>query len=146
MEILIVIAILAILFTIGLVAMNPAGQFARARNSQRELSINAIMTAVRQNVAENRTGKFVCSGIGDIPTSTTRMAVSGYNIAPCLVANGDFTGYLPNMPFDPSDDNAFYNNIGAYDTGYEIVMNASTSEITISAPSAELGKIIFITR
>jgi type II secretory pathway pseudopilin PulG len=140
-ELLITIAILAILFVMALVAIDPAGQFAIARNDQRELHVQAILTAVRQNVADNRLGKFVCAGAGDIPTSTIRMAVGEYDIAPCLVPS-----YLQNMPFDPKDSNAFYNNLGAYDTGYEIVLNDVTGEITISAPSAELGKIIFVTR
>lgn len=135
------IAILVILFAIGMVALDPAGQFARARNTQRELHINAILTAIRQNVADNRLGKFVCQSAGDVPTSTTRMAVNAYNIAPCLVPS-----YLQNMPFDPLDNEAYYSHIGAYDTGYEIVQNTSTSEIMVLAPSAELGKIIFVTR
>ena len=141
MEILIVIAILAILFAIGLVTMNPAGQFARARNQQREFHINAIRNAMKQKEADDRLGQFVCVSAGDVPSSTARMSLGGYNVAPCLVPY-----YLQSMPFDPSDDNAFYNNIGAYDTGYEIVQNSSTSEITVSAPSAELGEIIFVTR
>ena len=141
MEILIVIAILAILFTIGLVTMNPAGQFARARNQQRGFHINAVRNAMKQKEADDRLGGFVCQSAGSVPTSTIRMSASGYDIASCLVPY-----YLQNMPFDPLDDNAFYNSISAYDTGYEIVQNSSTSEITISAPSAELGEIIFVTR
>jgi len=60
MEILIVIAILAILFTIGLVTMNPAGQFARARNQQRGFHINAVRNAMKQKEADDRLGGFVC--------------------------------------------------------------------------------------
>jgi prepilin-type N-terminal cleavage/methylation domain-containing protein len=141
-EILTAMAILVIVAAIGLISLNIPGQFARARNNQRANHLTAILAAVSQNIADNRTGIFTCAS-GDIPTSTKRMAVGAgnYDIAPCLVPI-----YLQNLPFDPSTTSARYNSVTDYDTGYYIVRATSTGEFTISAPAAELGKSIFIKR
>ncbi len=143
MEIIVVIALLAILVTVAIVSLNPAGEFARARNSQRKYHISAIVTAVRQNIADSTFGAFTCAN-GDIPTSTKRMAAGSstyYNIAPCLV-----TTYLNNLPSDPSAIGAHWTNTTDYNTGYNILRNASTGEITVSAPYAELGKTVSVTQ
>lgn len=142
MELLISIAILAIILGVWVVKLNPVGQFASSRNSERSLHLNAILNAIRQNVADTRTGIFTCAN-GDIPTTTKRMAVGAgnYDIAPCLVPN-----YMNNLPFDPATSSARYTSVTDYDTGYTVVKNASTTEITVAAPAAELGKTIKVTR
>ena len=141
-ELVISIAILAVILALGIVILNPVGQFAAARNSQRKFHLESVMNAIRSNIADSRTGIFNCAN-GDIPTSTKRMAsASGsYNIAPCLVPN-----YLQNMPFDPSGSGSFYTNVTNYHTGYDVFKSSSTGEITISAPFAESGKVISVTR
>ena len=143
MEIIIVIALLAILLAVAIVSLNPAGEFARARNSQRSYHVNAIVTAVRQNIADSTLGTFTCAS-GEVPTSTKQMAVGSstyYNIAPCLVST-----YLNNLPFDPSAAGAHWTSASDYNTGYNILRNASTGEITVSAPFAELGKTVSVTQ
>lgn len=140
-EILVTIAILAIVLGVGLLALNPAGQLSSARNTQRQLNLQAIMNSIRQNIADASGQAFTCSS-GAIPTSTTKMASVGgnYNIAPCLVPT-----YLPTLPFDPSALGAHYNNPSDYDTGYSIAQ-ASTGIITVNAPYAELGQTISLSR
>lgn len=72
-EILIVIGIIAILAAIVIVAINPAKQFAQARNTQREAGINSILNAVGQRMADNK-GVFAGSFNGGnevCPTLTT---------------------------------------------------------------------------
>lgn len=142
-EIVLAIALATIIFAAGIAAINPAGQLASARNSERIAHVNALTSAIRENIADNRTGKFVCAGAGDIPTSSKKMAVGAgnYDIAPCLVPV-----YLFSMPFDPSAANAHYASNADYDTGYFVIKNASTGQITVSAPSAELGKAISVIR
>lgn len=135
-------ALIAIIAGISIRSLNPAGQLRSARNSQRIAHVNTIVNAIRVKLADTRTGVFVC-GAGDIPTSSVKMAVGAgnYDIAPCLIP-----GYLYAMPFDPSATSSRYASNTDYDSGYFVMKNASTGQITVSAPSAELGKVISITR
>ena len=140
-EILIVIALIAALAAIVIIALNPARQFQQARNSQRWSDISTIMGSVQQNIAENR-GTWTCTGAGALPTTSTAMQVSGgYNLCSCLVPN-----YIASVPFDPSASGAGYTSCAAYTSGYTISQSATTSRVTISAPSAELGSTINITQ
>ena len=142
-EIVVAIALAAVIFGLGVAALNPGGQLASARNSQRVAHVNALVNAIRANIVDNRTGAFLCAGTGDIPSSSKKMAVGqgNYDIAPCLVPV-----YLFAMPFDPSATNARYASNADYDTGYFVIKNASTGQVTVSAPSAELGKTISVIR
>jgi type II secretory pathway pseudopilin PulG len=134
-EIVIVIALMAILTGVYFVVANPAGQLASSRNSERKFHLQTILNAVRQNMADNR-GQFQCSS-GPMPTSTKRMTsvagVGNYNIAPCLLAPG---GILFTMPFDPSASSSRYNSVTDYDTAYTIMINASGT-VTLFAPYTE---------
>ena len=141
LEIIISMAILVILLVITITAMNPGGQVAMARNSQRKFHITSILNAIRANLADTRTGIFICAN-GDLPTSTKRMAsgAGNYDIASCLIPN-----YLNILPYDPSASSSYWTDFSNYNTGYNLVKNASTGAITVSAPYAELGKVISIT-
>ena len=132
-ELLVVIGIIAILASVVIVALNPARQFAQARNTQRSANVNAILNAIGQNMADNR-GVFTCAA-GAIPTASTTMAsAGGYNIAPCLVDT-----YLPAMPFDPSASGAIFNSTSSYNTGYSVMqVGGITGRVTVSAPTLEL--------
>jgi len=137
-ELLVVIGIIAILAGVVIVALNPARQFAQARNTQRISNVSAILNAVGQNMADNN-GLFTCAA-GTLPTSSTKMATSTYDIAPCLV-----TTYLSLMPYDPTAPGAHYTSNTDYDTGYNISQSTSSGRVTVSA-SAELGATITISR
>lgn len=120
--------------------LNPSGQISGARNKERQLHLEGILNSIRQNMADSSGNKFTCAS-GGIPTSTKRMASSGgYDIAPCLLPT-----YLLNLPFDPSFAGAHYTSASDYDTGYNIILNSTTSEITLSAPGAELKQTISVT-
>ncbi len=139
-EILVVIGIIAILAAVILIAVNPARQFAQARNSQRWSNVNAILNAVGQNIADNK-GVFNCPA-GEIPTTPTLMAsgTGNYNIRPCLVPN-----YLPEIPVDPKEG-TLSSPPTEYNTGYRIAKDGTSGRITISAPGAELAEKIEVTR
>lgn len=142
-EIVIAVALIAIVAGLGFLAMNPVGQLASARNSQRSFHLNGLMNGIRQNMADTSGGGFTCES-GSLPTSTAKKIATGagdYDIAPCLVPT-----YLPTIPFDPSATGAHYTSNDDYDTGYTIIRNATTGQVTLNAPAAEMGKIISVTR
>ena len=140
-ELVVTIAVMTIVVASTLVALNPAGRLAGARNSQREAHLNTILNAIRQNLADNR-GTFSCAA-GDIPTTTKKMATGAgnYDIYGCLVPN-----YIYSLPFDPGTSTAHFASATDYDTAYMIYKASSTGIITLTAPAAELKKTISLTR
>jgi type IV pilus assembly protein PilA len=138
-ELLVVIGIIAILASVVIVALNPARQFAQARNTQRSANVNAILNAIGQNMADH-SGNWVCSA-GNLPNATTVMAsAGGYDILSCVVPT-----YLPSMPFDPQSGS--FASSTNYNTGYSVVQEGGlTGRVIISAPGAELGTSISIGR
>ena len=133
-EILIVIGIIAILAAIVIVAINPAKQFAQARNTQREAGINALLNAIGQNMADNK-GVFTCSGGDPLPSvgTTATTSKADLNIRPCLVPV-----YISELPQDPSapantcTDQAC--SSGSYDTEFNVTVN-STGRVSVCAPN-----------
>lgn len=140
-EIAISIGIIAILAGLVLVAINPARQFAQARNTQRISHSNQILSAIGMRIADNRGIFETACTAGSIPATSTAMAQGGYNIAPCLVPT-----YMPTFPFDPSASGAHYTSDTDYASGYIIQRDAGSGRITVSAPNAELGQTITATR
>ena len=130
-EILVVIAIIAILAAIVLVSLNPAKRFQDARNTQRQANVESILGAIQQNMVDNK-GIFTCTTAGTIPTTATIMSnVSGnYDIASCI------SSYLAVLPFDPSKTGAHWTSSADYDTGYTVMQNATTKQVTVTAPEA----------
>lgn len=138
-EIVVAVAIMTLIGVIGITALNPAGQLASARNNRRTTDLQIIWNGIKSNISDSRTGIFNCTS-GDIPTSTKKMAVGvgNYDIAGCLLANH----YLDAIPRDPSASSSYYNSESDYNTAYNVVKNASSGIVTVSAPNAESGKSI----
>src|SRR3989344_9447174 len=89
-EILVVIGIIAILATIVLIAINPARQFAKARDTQRTSNVNAILNAVGQFVADKK---------GTLPTVPVKGAAAvEIGVALC---NELVPTYMPSLPTNP---------------------------------------------
>lgn len=155
-EVLIVIGIIAVLATIVIIAINPARQFAQARNSQRVSNANAILNAVGQRIADGK-GTFAGLIWGSNPAQTCPGLTVG--VAPLLAAGTDYplyydvdTGvvggnlhiaclsptYIPSYTIDPTSGSTT-------NTGYTLRIDGN-GRITIKAPSAELGQTISVTR
>ncbi len=118
-EILVVIGIIAILAAVVIIAINPARQFAQARNSQRQSNIESILNALGQNLADNK-GTVTCTGI---TTSTTTIGTGGTDLTTCLAP------YLPSgVPMDPTGGTAAV-------TAYTISVD-SLSRYLVCAPNA----------
>lgn len=147
-EILVVIGIIAVLSAIVIVAINPARQFAQARNSQRQSNIEALLNAIGQRMADNK-GLFRSPTdtdcLIDIPTGTASFIAStgGVDIRSCLVPT-----YISELPTDPTTGHPWNNT--SYDTGYTVSKDAITGRITVAAPAAntasELNQTISLTR
>ncbi len=141
-EIILSVAILAILSAAVIMLVNPSSLYAKARNTERVTHVNIILSAIGENMADNR-GSFNCAA-GALPTSTKRMATGSstyYDIAPCLAP-----AYIPDFPYDRSAAGAHFSSTTDYDSGYSVVRNASSGVITVTAPFAELGVVISSSR
>ena len=137
LEVLLVVAILGILASIVILAINPSKQLADARNAQRKVNVNAIINAVSQYAIDNA-GSIPAS----IPTTTATaicktgsVSCSGFVDLSALTTNQK---YLVAIPFDPASSTAS----GA---GYTIIAS-SNGRVTVGAPAAENGATISVTR
>lgn len=144
-EILIVIGILAILAAIIIIAINPARQFAQARNTQRRSDVIAILNAVQQRMVDNK-GSFAEGVTCDALPSSAKIISStidagNVDLCDCLVDT-----YLAELSYDPSDALGGYASCSNYHAGYTIYQDSSSGRIIIAAPSAELNETISVTR
>jgi type IV pilus assembly protein PilA len=134
-EILLVVAAIAVLAGIVILAINPNKQLGDTRNAQRKADVNTILNAVYQYTIDNN---------GTLPASITTTAT-----AVCKTG-GTCTGlidlsvltasekYLTSIPSDPTTSTA-------NSTNYNISKSAN-GRITVAAPSAEQSATISITR
>ena len=138
-EILIAVGIIAILAAIVIIAINPARQFQRARDSQRWSDVNAVLNSVHQRMVDNK-GSFAegttCDALpATVMSITSTAGANNVDLCDCLV-----TTYLAALPFDPSTSGAGFTDCSSYTTGYTI-MQAATGRITVAAPGDELDTI-----
>ena len=132
-ELLVVIGIIAILAGVVIVALNPARQFAQARDTQRWSNVNAILNAVSQNMADNQ-GNFTCAA-GPLPATSTEMGTGAYDIEPCISPT-----YISVMPVDPSGGTSAASH-------YYIVYSTTNRRVTITALLTEIASTtISVTR
>jgi len=132
LEILLVVAAMAILAAVIIIAINPGKQLADTRNSQRWTDVQNILDAVYQYSIDNN---------GNLPTSITTSSTeicrtgaascSGLVDLSVLTADGK---YLVAIPVDPSGGTT-------NGTNYQIEKLAS-GRIKVSAPGAERDETI----
>ncbi len=137
-EILVVIGIISILAAIVIIAINPAKQFAQARNTQRQAGVNAILNAVGQRLADNKgvfAGTFSVGGptytCGTLPTTATSTITTDQPASPTTVSSALgclVPTYIASLPTDPT-------YVSGTDTKYDIIADA-TGRITVCASLA----------
>lgn len=140
-EILLVIGLIAILAAIVLIAINPARQFAIARNSQRTANVETILNAIGQNMADNKGILTGCSGtipVQAFNSGTGADIVSGgaagtVDLGSCLTPT-----YVSALPYDPGLTTGNWVSKTSYNTEYTIQQDtaANGSRISVCAPAA----------
>ena len=142
-ELLVVIGILAVLLAITLIAINPARQFSQANNTTRQSDVTTILNAVTQYATDNK---------GTLPAGidTTVRAISNDETIVNRVdlCSSVVTQYIAALPVDPLTANgtAVTDCIATYNTNYTIVQSATNNRLTVTAPAAELGVTVAVTR
>lgn len=134
-EVLLVVAIIAILAGIVILAVNPAKQLADTRNAQRRSDVNTIINAIYQYSIDNNGALPASITIAGGNACVTGGTCTGLVDLSVLTANGK---YIVAMPKDPS-------NATADDTKYTVVKDAN-GRVVVSAPDAEQGATISVTR
>lgn len=135
-ELITVMGIIAVLFSIVLIAFNPAKQFGRAHNTERRSDIVAILNAV---------GAYTAGNNGILPSAITTSVLSitstsgGADICSLLVPK-----YISALPVDPALNTNDITSCTNYSTGYTIVKDAN-NRVTVAAPNQEYGEVISIT-
>lgn len=136
LEVLLVVAVIAILAGIVIIAINPGKQLADARDAQRRSDVTTILNAIYQYSLDNN---------GAIPTDITTSAVEICNSTgvpcdtPAAVDLGVLTAsqeYLSDIPEDPQCTDVCASN----GVGYTVLQTAN-GRITVAAPDAENGTI-----
>ncbi|MBP9773898.1 MAG: type II secretion system protein [Candidatus Peribacteraceae bacterium] len=149
-ELLLVIGIIALLASIVIAAINPTKQLADARNTQRHSDVVTILNAVYQYSVDN-TGNLPDSMTGGITWQVCNN--TGNPLAQCYddiqpelsladLKNYLVPKYLVGIPHDPG----IASPTSQSGTSYMIYTDAVTKRITVTAPAAENGQEISVTR
>jgi len=135
LEILLVVAAIAILAGIVILAINPSKQLGDTKNAARKADVTTILNAVYQYSIDNS---------GNIPTAITSSSTEICASTTCtdlidLAVLTTNEKYLTAIPVDPSG------GVNANGTGYAVSMSTN-GRITVSALKAEQGATISATR
>jgi type IV pilus assembly protein PilA len=134
-EVLLVVAIIAILAGIVIIAVNPSKQLADTRNAQRRADVTTVLNSVYQYTVDNN-GTLPAT----ITTTPTAICATGGTCTGLIDLTVLTTNekYITSIPKDPTSSTA-------NSTGYNISKDAN-SRITVAAPSAENSATISVTR
>jgi prepilin-type N-terminal cleavage/methylation domain-containing protein len=147
LEVLLVVAIIAILAGIVIIAINPGKNLGDSRNSQRSADVNTVINGTYQYVLDNN---------GNLPAVGSRTAAVAIGLTPVEVCNSTATScsglvdlavlttagkYLVAIPKDPQCPT----NCNVNGTGYSIAKDAN-NRLTVAAMNPEQSKTISVTK
>lgn len=142
LEILLVVAAIAILASIVILAINPNRQLGQTRDAQRKVDVNTILNAIYQYSLDNNglpasvnAGTACNSATAANQVCTTGGTCTGLTDLSALTLNEK---YLVSIPKDPQ-------GATANGTGYYVIKDAN-NRVTVCAPSAEQSASISVTR
>lgn len=143
-ELLIVIAILAILASIVMVALNPLARFQDSRNAKRWSDVNLILSAVKLSQIDN--GGIYPDPINNLTNGLYYQIGSGSDCDdtcsnPTLILQGECLelddlvdgGYMSAVPVDPGDSSASEDKTRYY------LVKLSNGSVTVGSCSEEQG-------
>ena len=148
-ELIIVMGILAVLFSLTLVALNPARDFAQANNTRRRADVVSILNAINQYMADYSGALPPGLAPGDIDKHV-RADASCTNCTGTNFCNAIVPRYIASMPKDPA--NGVFTSCSAdHNIGYMISVSnppdsADSPRVTVSAVYTELSAAISVTR
>lgn len=144
-ELIIVIAIIAIIAAAVFVALDPARRLHAGRNATRWSDVTAVLQSVKQYQADNQGGLPATAVAIDSDNATVQIigesvgacgavpACAGVNVAASNCGldalDTDLAGYLPRVPRDPQGT--------TNDTRYFVNYNSATGVVTVGACSEE---------
>jgi type IV pilus assembly protein PilA len=121
---------------IVIIAINPAKQFAQARNTERQSGITAVLNAVGQRMADNKgvfAGTFSVGGTSyvcpQLPTTATVIASQGGVDLSCITP----TYISTQIPVDPNGGT--WTSASSYASGFTVVAD-TLGRVTVCAPNA----------
>lgn len=143
-ELLVVMLILAGLFAIVIVAINPVRQRQQANNTERRNDVNVILNAVYQYAAENGVlPPSITTSLKVIGTAATGCASLCRASTPqdaCANLTADLTPrFINKIPKDPTEGTDAI-------TRYAIFKSVAENRVTVIACDAELGEEIEVSR
>ncbi|KND51645.1 MAG: hypothetical protein ABA06_00090 [Parcubacteria bacterium C7867-001] len=145
-EILLIIAALAILIGSTVIAINPARQLGDARNGERRVDVGAVYSAVRQYAFDNHGAVPAEIPTGTLSNCTDAAPNAAYTICRTESCSGSIEltelltneKYLAAIPNDPSNSDA---NL----SGYKIIRDTDHNDrVTVCAPLAENDELIYL--
>lgn len=147
LEVLLVVAIIAILAGIVIIAINPGKNLGDSRNAQRSADVNTLINGTYQYVLDNngalpligaRTGAVVITTTATEICNTTAVSCTGLVDLASLTTAGKYLVAIPKDPSCPTGCNA--NGVG-----YTIAKDAN-GRLIVNAPGAENSKTISVTK
>lgn len=145
LEILLVVAAIAILAGIVIFAVNPSKQLGQTRDAQRKMDVNQLLSAIYQyNIANGGVFPKVIQTASDCSAPSLEICKTGATdcsglteLSPYLV--GVKADFLIGIPTDPSGSTS-------NGSGYSVYRNSITNRITVCAPHSESENTFSLTR